>query len=103
MDLQKFKFPEVKGIDLAFPTTKTDKKLLSEAMARGFYNGNTPFNKLFSNLFFNGGKIDIRKDIPKDFKESALRYLKSFMGSWEPKHEEKEAICALILSEIANA
>jgi hypothetical protein len=22
------------------------------------------------------------------------------MNSWEPKHEEKEAICALIMSEI---
>jgi len=100
--LQKFKFPEVRDVDLAFPTIKTDKNLLMEAKSRGFYNGHTPFNKLFSTLFFNGGRIDIKNDIPEDFKEAALRYLKAFMGSWEPKHEEKEAICALILSEIAN-
>lgn len=102
MDIKKFAFPELSGADIAFSTLRTNKELLEEAKKRGFYNGNTKYNKLFSTLFFNGGKLDFRKDLPEEFKAKALPYLRSFMGSFEPKHEEKEAICALLLSELVN-
>lgn len=100
MDLTKFKFPEVSGVDMAFPTFKTDKQLLAEAKNRGFYVGNTPYNRLFSNLFFSGGKIKFKEGVDEDFKKSAWSYCRAFMQSWEPKHEEKEAICALLMSEL---
>ena len=102
MNLQKFEFPTVRGLDLAFSTFETNPVLLAEARKRGFYGGNTPANKLFSDLFFNGGKITFKKDLPEEYKTNATRYLKAFMRSFEPKQEEKEAICALILSEIAD-
>lgn len=97
MDLINYDFKDI----MACMTT--DKKLLAEARERGFYNGNTKYNKLFSNLFFSRGRINLRKDIDKQFRQRALEYLRAFMGSFEPKHEEKEAISALILSEIAKA
>lgn len=97
MDLRKFKFPEP-GICLP-----TDKKLLAEAQGRGFDGGNGPYNKLFNDLFFSGGELYFKKDLPEDFKRDATRYLKSFMGSFAPKHEHKEAICAMILSELVDA
>lgn len=100
MDLTKFKFPEMSGVDMAFPTIKTDKQLLAEAKERGFYDGNTPYNRLFSNLFFSGGKIKFKEGLDEDFKNRAWSYCRSFMQSWEPKHEEKEAICTLIMSEL---
>jgi hypothetical protein len=100
MDLTKFKFPQVGGIDMVFSTFKTDKALLEEARMRGFYNGNTPYNRLFSKLFFGGGKIKFKEGIDEDFKSNAWKYCRSFMGSFEPKHEEKEAICAMLMSEI---
>ena len=103
MDLKKLKFPKVTGADLAFPTFGADPQLLREAKERGFYGGSTPFNHLFSTLFFQGGNLNFKPDLDPDFKASALPYLKAFMGSFEPKHEEKEAICALLLSELCEA
>lgn len=100
MDLTAFEFPEVTTADIAFPTYGTIPELLAEAKERGFYNGRTPYNDLFSNLFFNGGEINFKKDVDKAFKSKAWAYCRSFMQSWEPKHEEKEAICAMLMSEL---
>lgn len=81
----------------------TDKKLLDEAEKRGFKCGsNTPYNKLFSQLFFNGGELNFKENLNEKFAEKALPYLRAFMGSFEPKHEHKEAICALLLSELVE-
>lgn len=94
--------PEVTDVQIAFSTLKTDKKLLSIARERGFYDSNTIYNTLFSQLFFRGGSIVIRDGVDKEYAGKILRYLKAFMRSFEPKHEEKEAISALLLSEIAE-
>ena len=103
LDLTKFKFPSVDKADMAFPTFGTIKELLEEAKLRGFYNGNTPYNKLFSNIFFSGGKVKFKPELNEEFKTSAWAYCHSFMGSWSPKHEEKEAICAMIMSELLES
>jgi hypothetical protein len=97
MDLKSYEF-EKTGMCMA-----TDKKLLEEAKKRGFYNGNTEHNKLFSQLFFSGGKVNFKKDIDENFQKKAWPYLRAFMGSFEPKHEEKEAISAMLLSEMVDA
>lgn len=102
MDVTKYKFPELNKIDVAFSVIGTDKKLLEEAEKRGFLYGDTPYNKLFSTLFFDGGKLKFKKDVDKDFVSKALPYLKAFMGSFQPKHEHKEAICAMLLSEMVE-
>jgi hypothetical protein len=91
MELTKFKFPT---------TRDTNKELLAEARSRGFYNGSTPYNKLFSDLFFKGGDIKFKDGLDEDFKNEAWKYCRSFMGSFMPKHEEKEAICAMLMSEL---
>jgi len=103
LDLRAFKFPNVRGVDIAFPTFNTDPVLLAEARARGFYNGNTKYNDLFSSLFYSGGKLNFKADLPEQFKKDATSYLRAFMGSFAPKHEEKEAICAMLLSELVTA
>lgn len=100
LDLTKFKFPEVSGIDTAFPTFRTIPELLEEAEKRGFYNDNNPYCRLFSKLFFNGGKVVFKKDLDPDFQKRGWSYCRSFMGSFEPKHEHKEAICAMLMSEL---
>ena len=96
MDIKKFNFPKP---NLCLPT---EKKLLDEATSRGFLNGHTKYNELFSDLFLNGGKVKFKKEVDEDFKAQAWPYLRSFMGSFEPKHEHKEAICALLLSELVD-
>ena len=78
-----------------------DPALLVEAKKRGFYNGGTKWESYFQTLFFEGGSVTYRQDVPADFTATAMTYLKHFMGSFEPKHEEKAAISALILSEIS--
>lgn len=96
MDIKIFKFPK---LSMAMPA---DRKLLSEAKRRGFLDKKTPYNELFSNLFYNGGRLNFKKGLDPEFKEKAVPYLRTFMGSFEPKHEHKEAICALLLSELVD-
>lgn len=94
LDLKTYEF------NMGDYTFKTDQKLLEEATLRGFYNGYTEHNRLFSTIFFNGGEIEFKKDLDPFFKEKAFRYMKGFMLSFEPKHEEKDAICAMLMSEL---
>lgn len=102
LDLSKYNFPEVTGVDLAFPTFNTDHVLLKEAEDRGLLHGNTQYNKLFSTLFFSGGKVKFKEGIDTEFQTRAWRYMRALIGSFSPKHEHKEAVCALILSEICE-
>jgi hypothetical protein len=96
MDLTKYKYPEP---SLSMPT---DKKLLAEAKARGFYNKSTPYNELFSSLFFTGGTLNFKKDLDSAFKDKAVPFLKGTMQSWDSQHEDKEAVCAMLLSELVT-
>jgi hypothetical protein len=99
LNLKEFNFEKITNLG-AFAQPSTNKELLQEAKDRGFYNGYTKYNKLFSKLFFTGGKVEFKKDIDEHFREIAWMYCRSFMQSFSPKHEEKEAICAMIMSEI---
>lgn len=90
------------GVSIAFSTLRTDTTLLEEAKERGFYNGNTPYNKLFSTIFFIGGQVKFKSGLEKSFVDKAWPYTIALMSSWEPKHEEKEAICAMLLSELVE-
>lgn len=102
MDLKTYKFPKLTGADIAFSVVNTDMALLKEAKDRGFYDGRTPFNKMFSTLFFKGGKLNFKPDLDPAFKDAAVPYLKALMASFNPKHEDKEAVCAMLLSELCN-
>ena len=101
LDLTKYPFPKLDAASMAFSTLNTIPALLEEAKFRGFMRG-TPYNRLFSTLFFKGGKLDFKKDLDEDFTSRAVPYLKAFMSSFSPKHEHKEAICAMLLSELVN-
>ena len=96
MDIKTYNFEQP---DFAL---MTDKKLLAEAKERGFYNGKTPYNALFSTLFFKGGRLNFKKDLDSQFKTRAVPYLNAYIQSFEPSQEEKEAVCALLLSELVD-
>jgi hypothetical protein len=89
-----------------FPTRDTDQALLKEATRRGYslYSGGNakPGNKMFQTLFYKGGRIQYREDVPEEHRNNVYAYLRSFMGSFAPKHEHKHAICAMLLDEIAT-
>lgn len=100
MDLKTFPFPKATELDIAFSTYDTNKELLEEAKSRGFLHGRTPYNDLFSELFFNGGKISFKDGVEEDFKNNAWPYCRGLMRSFAPKHEHKEAVCAMLMSEL---
>lgn len=102
IDLKTYKFPEVSKADLAFSTFNTIPELLIEAEERGFNRSSNPYCILFSTLFFKGGRVKFKTGIDDDFKQRAWLYVRAFMGSWNPKHEHKEAISAMILSELVE-
>ncbi len=100
MNLLEFNYPKPNGVDMAFPTYDTIPELLKEAKERRFLDGNTAYNRLFSNLFFNGGKVIFKSGIDENKQHEIWLYVRAFMRSWAPKHEHKEAICAMLMSEI---
>ena len=102
MDLKTYVFPRLTGADVVFSTLNTDPILLAEAKERGFYCKKTPYNRLFSSLFFSGGKLNLKKDLPPEFRSAALPYFKALAASFGPSHEDKEAVCAMLLSELVD-
>jgi len=100
MDLKTFEFPNPNDTQAV---RKAAAVLLEEAKERKFYDGHTEYNDLFSELFFSGGKIEFQKNVDEDFKAKAWPFCRSFMGSFDPKHEHKEAICAMLMSELLVA
>lgn len=66
MDLAKFDFPCVTGVDQVFPVLDTLPELLAEAKARGFYQKNTPpiigcFRRYFTTADVSCGKRMLAK------------------------------------------
>ena len=101
--IQNFNFKKIMDKQsVSFSDLSTDVELLKEAKDKGFYNGDTKYNILFNELFFEGGQLNFKKDIDPIFKKDITRYLRSLIGSFAPPHEEKEAICALLLSELVE-
>lgn len=102
MDLTKFHWPVLKDSDIIFSTLDVDPKLLEEAQRWGFDKEDNPYNQLAGNLFAGKGRITFKENLNPMFKERATRYLRALMHSFAPKHEHKEAVCALILSELVE-
>jgi len=99
--------PELTAADVAFGNIKhmPAYSTLPEDFRR--HNGND-YCRAVSSWFFDGGKgipngleIGGMKFVAKPGVDSgkALRAIKAVLGSFEPKHEHKEAACAYMLSE----
>ena len=43
-----------------------------------------------------------KEGLPKEFVDKVAPYIMALMKSFEPKHEDKEAICALLFSELVE-
>lgn len=107
-DLQ-FPFIEVKGLDIAFGFSNRSNyaRALKECPEQFKVHDNTPYHKLFSKMFYSGlTKNEIAalhfRSGDQLIKNKQLAYLQSIMASFEPKHEDKEAVCAWILSLIVD-
>ena len=100
MNLKKYKFPDITDVDLAFSTSDTEESLLKEAEERGYLHGNKPANKIFATWFFNGVKSVKPKNVENS--EKGFKYCLSLMKSFAPKHEHKEAVCAMLIDEFID-
>lgn len=100
LSLAAYPFPEINQVDIVFATIKTDPVLLEEAKKRGFYMKDTPANQMFNELFNNGGRLICKEVIDPDYLKRGILYLKALMRSFVPRHEEKEAICSMLLDEL---
>lgn len=101
MDLTKYNFPKVSKVDLAFSTFDTIPELLAEAEKRGF-DHNNKYCRYFGKLFFGGGSVVFKTGLDENFKNNAFLYMRALMGSFAPKHEHKEAVCGMLLSELVE-
>ena len=91
---------KVTDAQLVFPAD-TSKHLPSySGIPEEFQRGRTPWNKLVTRWFFKGLPVDAEFH-PRDGIDAndAFRHIRYCMGSWEPKHEHKEAGCAYLLSQ----
>jgi hypothetical protein len=95
MDLSNYPFPKVTDVDIAFCTFNTPKELLEEAEKRQPRMG----MKKFCELFYHGGKVELKEDVPGTWKENAFLYARALMGSFAPKHEHKELVVGMIFEE----
>lgn len=98
-DPTTFKPVTIDGARAAFPASVSDLMPPMEAIPDEFKNWHgTEWNRLFADWFYSGLKsLDLTPQ-PGIDKDAALRHIKTVMGSWEPKHEHKEAAVAYLLS-----
>ncbi len=101
LSLMAYPFPDIKRIEEGFSTLKAEPELFEEAKRRGFFMGHTKANQMFGRLF-SGGRIMIKPEADTEFVRRVIPYLKALLNSYALKHEEKEAICAMLLDEIAD-
>lgn len=95
MDLSTYKWPKVTQVDLVFPTFDTTKELVEEAEKRNPQKGIKKFNE----LFYKGGKIELKEYVAGTWKHDALMYARALIGSFAPKHEHKKLVVGMIFEE----
>jgi hypothetical protein len=90
---------ETTAADRAFGPSDLRRFMPKNIPAKFREFGATKWNKLFEDWFFNGlSSLELTPKAGVD-KEKALAHIKVIMGSWEPKHEDKDAACAFLFSE----
>lgn len=101
MNILDYNYPNVQKVNLVFSTFDTPDVLLKEAKERGFYNAETPANNFFNQWFFSGIKEfpRFKENIDEEKSGKAMLWARAYMGSFAPKHEDKEAVCAMIFNE----
>ena len=95
------KFPEVSCADIAFGGYPQEwfSQTLKEAEEKGFGVNNCD---RAAELFYNGGKINYNEQRDKEYLDAGSRTLRAVLGSFEPKHEHKMAVCEYIIHSLEN-
>lgn len=70
--------------------------------ADGNYGKQKQWIDLFNGLFFRGGRLAYKESITVDEKSNVMSYLIEYMAGCDSDHNDKTAICAMLLSEIVD-
>lgn len=97
LSLASYPFPELSEMEILFSTIDTDPVLLEEARRRGFYRRKTEAGRLFHQVLDYGGKMVYKPDTDR-----AVPYLLALMRSITPRHEDKEAVCSMLIDELVS-
>jgi len=102
MDLKTYKYPVLNDVDMEFSILDTDKILLEEAKTMGFASGHHLYNRIFNKLFFcQGGKLLFKENLT-DNQLNSWKYCIALMKSFAQKHEHKEVVCSMLMSEVLD-
>ncbi len=96
-----FAIADLTPVEAAFPTRVDHLMPKYEDIPKEFRNWNRPhkWNKVVSDWFYCGLKNAQWKPKEGVDTKKALIHIRSVLGSWEPKHEHKEAGVAFLLNE----
>ena len=99
MGVGTFPIHEVSQIELAFPASVLQFMPKWEDIPDEFKDRNTKECRLASDWFFCG--LSELNGSPREGvdAEKALKHIQMVLGSFEPKHEHKEAAVAFLLRE----
>lgn len=91
---------EIDQITMVFPATVRHLMPVYAEIREEYDRGNKWSNRLFSDWFYCGIKSTDGL-VPREGidKSKALRHIRAVMGSFEPKHEHKEAACAYLFDK----
>ena len=94
----KFTPQDVDDLTMAFPASVKHLMPTREEIPEDFLRGRTKWNDLVGHWFFRG--LEGAEFTPRDGidQAKALSHIKTVLGSFEPKHEHKEAAVAYLLS-----
>lgn len=94
---------KVTDADLVFPASVRDWLPPYDSVPAEFKRRDNPFVQFVKEWFFRG--IDLKEwalerlpGISDDEAQERWKQVQCCLGSWEPKHEHKEAGCAYMLS-----
>jgi hypothetical protein len=102
MDLTKFSFPELTVADIMLPTIDYDYRLFEEAKRRGFYKSKSLFNLIFPVMDTMDCKKLYRDNLEIDFIKKGCSYCLAMFSGKAIDYYEKEAVAALIASELLD-
>jgi len=103
MDLNTF--PKVDSTQITCGQIPEMKEWIKKAANAGFRENwhNNNFCKLVSNLFYKGGDFPKKKKgIDEEIYLNGFRYFRCWLGSFNPKHEDKIAVCGYVVSLICD-
>lgn len=94
-----FPIAEVTAVQASFPTDVSMLMPKYQDIPEEFRDRHTKWNKLFADFFYFGlEKLELTPKEGVD-RDKAMLHIQTVMGSWEPKHEHKEAAVAYLFSE----